>query len=299
MYLDEIGKVIRQHVPENRLPAEDSTLLFRLYALLLQAKGTTTTDADVHDAWSAWMAERDAGHESLLEFEKLDASVRDEDKAFTKAIHAAAVETQRGRQRSPFEEVLYPNGQLKALDQSGQLLDLYKMMVASSEALVNRRQAVNTFFLTINGALLTAYGLVAQNIGTYRVSGAALIVIAFAGLVLCSAWRSLIISFGQLNRGKFKVINTVEKLLPVSIYAAEWEALGRGEDAKVYRSFTSREIYVPYVLAAIHGVALVVAVVVLYGRLSSGEVSLKTDDAVSRTAADVREGPSSAPATAP
>jgi len=48
------------------------------------------------------------------------------------------------------------------------------------------------------------------------------------------------------------VINTIEGYLKAAIYAAEWEALGRGEDPKVYRPFTSREIWVPNAFLALY-----------------------------------------------
>ena len=88
-----------------------------------------------------------------------------------------------------------------------------------------------------------------------------------AGAILCAAWRSLISSFGQLNRGKFQVINYIERYLKASIYAAEWEALGRGEDPKVYRSFTSREIWVPNALLALHIVTIAAALAIAGGLL--------------------------------
>ena len=99
-------------------------------------------------------------------------------------------------------------------------------------------------------------------------AGLGIAVLAFAGVILCIAWRSLIISFGQLNRGKFQVINTIERYLKAAIYAAEWEALGRGEDAKIYRSFTSREIWVPEALLVLHVVTAATAVAVAAGWLS-------------------------------
>jgi hypothetical protein len=77
-------------------------------------------------------------------------------------------------------------------------------------------------------------------------------------------------SFGQLNRGKFQVINTLERYLKTAIYAAEWEALGRGEDPKVYRSFTSREIWVPNALLALHILAALAALLVVFGYLTCG-----------------------------
>jgi hypothetical protein len=144
-------------------------------------------------------------------------------------------------------DTLTPSGAPATPEARAEFFELYKIMVASSEALVGRRQAVNTFFLTMNGLLLTAVGLFlrAGAQGHIRLQAAAIFVLALAGATLCSAWRSLIISFGQLNTGKFEIINVMEKQLAASIFAAEWEALERGENPKVYRTFTSREIFVP------------------------------------------------------
>lgn len=59
-------------------------------------------------------------------------------------------------------------------------------------------------------------------------------------------------SFGQLNTGKFAVINRIERFLPAAVFFAEWEALERGQNPKVYRSFTSREIWAPRMLMALY-----------------------------------------------
>lgn len=147
--------------------------------------------------------------------------------------------------------------------------ELYKMMVESSERLVARRQGVNTFFLTMNGALLTASGLIVQSQGEIRLSAIGVAVLSGAGMLLCGAWRSLITSFGQLNAGKFKVINSMERHFAAAIYAAEWEALGRGEDPKVYRSFTSREIWVHVALFWLHFLATILAILFAAGCLTS------------------------------
>ena len=42
-------------------------------------------------------------------------------------------------------------------------------------------------------------------------------------------------------RGKFDVIHALERKLPAQMFAAEWVALGRGEDPKIYRPFTKVE----------------------------------------------------------
>lgn len=260
MYLDQLGGDIRRHIPEDRMPEGDVDELLRMYALLARSKGTGVTDSDVHDAWSVWMAQREGAHEALVPYEDLPKSVRQQDAVFTAAIRSTAAE--RGlpvASHATFLEVLFPSGPPEGPVEIQQTVDLYKIMVQSSESLVGRRQGVNTFFLTMNGALLTASGLVVQSSGGSGLGVLGVAVLAVAGAILCRAWSSLITSFGQLNRGKFQVINTIERHLKAAIYAAEWEALGRGEDPQVYRAFTSREIWVPHALLTLHVVTAIAA----------------------------------------
>ena len=271
MYLDDTAQIIRKHIPPDKLPDEDVSTLLCLYAVLLRAKGVAVTQVDVHDAWSAWMSNRQPDHESLVPHSDLAYDVQKEDQVFVDAIRAAAQEVAESASKGDkFSAVLFPYGPPNHDAAKAQALDLYKIMVGSSESLVTRRQAVNTFFLTINGVLLTGYGLVAQNAGLNRTSGVAILVLAVAGIVLCGAWGSLIKSFGQLNRGKFKVINEIERYLSASIYSAEWEALGRGEDPKVYRSFTSREIWVPWAVGILHAIILIFAILAIANLFGPG-----------------------------
>lgn len=159
----------------------------------------------------------------------------------------------------PIDAILFPSGVGKAETEIERSIELYKLMVASSESLVARRQGVNTFFLTANGVVLTATGLLLGNSESADFRKWSLLVLAITGLVLAGAWHSLIRSFGQLNTGKFVVINRIEKLLPVAVYQAEWKALGEGKDSRKYRSFTSRETWVPSAFMAIYVVSGIVA----------------------------------------
>lgn len=275
MYLDDLAVKIRAHIPGDRMPDAGADELLRLYAVLLRAKGASVTQSDIHDAWSAWMAKRDSEHVSLVAYEDLDQDVREEDRVFATAIRRAADQVgQSDASRPLFAEILFPSGPPVGDEETRQTLDLYKVMVQSSEGLVSRRQGVNTFFLTMNAALLTAFGLIVQNSGGDRLAGLGIAVLAVAGAILCLAWRSLITSFGQLNTGKFEVINTIEHYLKAAVYNAEWEALGRGEDPKTYRSFTSREIWVPNALLALHIFTLVTALLVASGCLTLSAVAL-------------------------
>jgi hypothetical protein len=266
MYLDQTADAIREHIPSHRIPSDDSVNLLRLYAVLLRAKGSRTTQSDVHDVWAAWISTKDPDHRSLVPYEALDEATKHQDSVYARAIRIAAakVGNENGSQAAT-NEVLFPSGPPREAADVQQLIELYKVMVGSSESLVSRRQGVNTFFLTMNGVLLTGFGLLIQNSGSNIIAALAIATLSLAGAILCGAWRSLIVSFGQLNRGKFKVISAIEQYLTAAIYAAEWEALGRGEDPKVYRSFTSREIWVPNALFALHFAVLVVSLLIYVG----------------------------------
>ncbi|HWE66990.1 MAG TPA: hypothetical protein VG298_10135 [Acidimicrobiales bacterium] len=160
---------------------------------------------------------------------------------------------------------LFPRGEPVSAEAQAQFFELYKIMVDSSEALVARRLGVNTFFLTMNGLLLTALGLFLRGGGHARLQAGGILVLAVAGAALCVAWRSLLTSFGQLNTGKFAIINRMEKSLSASVFCAEWEALERGQNRRVYRSFTSREAIVPISFGLIYGIAAVLSLLVVTG----------------------------------
>lgn len=89
-YLERDADRVRQCLPDGVPVPDDSDGLFLLYAVLLRAKGRSTEQSDVHDAWSAWMTMREPGHESIRPFDELDAETRDEDQPFLLAIRRAA-----------------------------------------------------------------------------------------------------------------------------------------------------------------------------------------------------------------
>src|SRR6202040_4089784 len=89
-YLDELAAQIKREVPAEILPGHDTKLLFRLYALLLLAKGTAVTGSDVHNAWAVWMQEADPGHKAIRPFEELDPAEQASDQPFVAAIKLVA-----------------------------------------------------------------------------------------------------------------------------------------------------------------------------------------------------------------
>ncbi|CAI3799481.1 DUF7701 domain-containing protein [Pseudarthrobacter sp. MM222] len=89
-YVDEVAALIRAEVPPHKLPEEDTRTLFRSYAVLLFAKGQEVTSSDVHNAWVAWMSEREPNHDALVPFDELDKAVAMEDEPYAAAIRAVS-----------------------------------------------------------------------------------------------------------------------------------------------------------------------------------------------------------------
>jgi len=96
-YLDDIADAIRARVPDDMVPSEDTDALFRIYAVLALAKGPAVQPADVHDAWAAWMRDRDPAHASIKPFAELDPDTRRMDEPFAEAIRAVSAERGLGR----------------------------------------------------------------------------------------------------------------------------------------------------------------------------------------------------------
>ncbi len=160
---------------------------------------------------------------------------------------------------------LMPGGQPDSPEAKAQFFELYKIMVQTSESLVARRQGTNTFFLTANALLLTAIGLFVRVGFNARTHSLAIAVLCATGLIVSWAWRTLLVSFGQLNKGKFAVILRLEKALAAAIFDAEWEALDRGENKQTYRSFTRSESRVPLLFMTIYLLAGLVATLISLG----------------------------------
>ena len=131
------------------------------------------------------------------------------------------------------------------------LLAQYQLFVQTSEALVSRRQGVNTFFLSVNSAILAVVGLLLRDGQSDDLESGVLVGLGLGGVALCVVWRRLMMSFGQLNKGKFDVIHALERRLPARSFAAEWAALGYGRDPEKYKPFTETEAQTPLVFGAL------------------------------------------------
>jgi hypothetical protein len=132
------------------------------------------------------------------------------------------------------------------------ILDQYKMYVEMADRISARRALANTFFLTLNTAVFTVFGVFWQV--RPLVSTTWVLVLPLAALIgECFAWFYLVRSYRQLNTAKYEVIGALEERLPASPYwRAEWTALGEGRDRSRYWPLTHLEQWVPILFGAIY-----------------------------------------------
>ncbi len=135
------------------------------------------------------------------------------------------------------------------------ILEMYKLYVEMADRISSRRQTANSFFLTINSAIIGFVGYIKiSEINEYNW------IIEVAGIFLCYVWYRLVSSCKDLNSGKFKVIHEIEKELPLSPYDAEWEAIGRGKNPNLYLPFTNLELKTPLIFGLIHLATIIISI---------------------------------------
>ena len=117
-------------------------------------------------------------------------------------------------------------------------LELYTLAVEMADRVSARRAAANSFFLSVNTALLVLVGG-----GSFRWY------VAAAGIAVALAWWTLLRSYRELNRAKFRVILALEERLPARVFGAE--------QIPQYRELGRVERVVPWVFAALYAAELV------------------------------------------
>lgn len=164
-------------------------------------------------------------------------------------------------------------------DDQSAVLDLYKMMVEMADRTSARRSGANSYFVTVNAALVTFIGVLATahtlpkpadapKLDTFGLTAASI-----AGIILALTWWALIRYYRRLNKAKFDVILALEEQLPEQPFTKEWKILQpdetkaqREKPTRSWRTWLKRyrhreasivEQIVPIVFAAIYVVILI------------------------------------------
>lgn len=96
-YLDLIAADIQRTADPESTPPDDDLPLYRLYAVLLLAKGQAVTLEDVHNAWAAWASDHEPESWNLKPFKQLSLNVQRKDQAYVDAILEVAGRLQINR----------------------------------------------------------------------------------------------------------------------------------------------------------------------------------------------------------
>ncbi len=125
-------------------------------------------------------------------------------------------------------------------------VDQYKTYVDTTLNVSNRRLNNNRFYVVLLSGTLAVVSVLAE---TQIIEEAGLLLAGLLGLALCILWYLSIISYKQLNKGKYQVVIEMEEELPFAPFRREWEILDEGDDWKTYITHTRVERKIPGVLA--------------------------------------------------
>ena len=140
------------------------------------------------------------------------------------------------------------------------LVEQYKMLLSTSESLIERRQKLTTTFLTIFSALLPVLTFMLSQKMLFMNIGCS--IISLISILLCFSWRNAINSYGKSNAAKFAILEEMEKQFPASMFASEWVVLKK--TTSHYKSFTSRETLIPLLFVAVYALFMVVSIILCF-----------------------------------
>lgn len=139
------------------------------------------------------------------------------------------------------------------------IMEQYKLYVEMADRISARRALANTFFLTLNTAVIASYVVLASRGDTLRQP--LLVMTLLLACVQCAVWYWTLRSYRQLSSAKFRVVGALEERLPASPYwRAEWTALGKGRDKALYWPLSRLEQGVPPAFAFFYLLTLLLLV---------------------------------------
>lgn len=140
------------------------------------------------------------------------------------------------------------------------LFEQYKLFVEMANDVSERRDRTNKFYATLMSLLLTIFGIISSITKEWII-----FIIPLLLMILISwVWMKNIQSYSTLNRGKFDVINEIEKQLPAKGFTIEWELM----ELYNYQELTKVEKKVPLIILIISiilTIALIIAVLIQKG----------------------------------
>lgn len=108
-------------------------------------------------------------------------------------------------------------------------LEQYKLAVEMADRVSARRALANSFFVTVQSALVTAFGFAKDDRWP----------LAAACIVVALTWWLSLRSYRMLNNAKFQVINKMEARLATQPFTDEWEILDRADELPLHKRYAA------------------------------------------------------------
>lgn len=167
----------------------------------------------------------------------------------------------------------YIQDEIEKTDTPKRMEDLvaqYQTYVQTSEAIIERRQTISSFYVGVNTAIITAITtIISILMGTDLLKnkplsiGIIILISSLLSIVLNCNWYFQLDSYGKLNSAKMKVISALEKYMPANIFDTEWRVMSSKIGGKKYRSFTNIEKTVPLTFSMFFIVTSCIALVLI------------------------------------
>jgi len=160
---------------------------------------------------------------------------------------------------------------------AGDAFKQYSLLVKDTARISDRRQTVNTLYLSANSILLGGAALLIQQSG---LKSALLVfpvlIVAVAGTIFCLDWRRLILNYRELLKLRFKMLSLLEDdpgfTAPLKLYQAEGQELynhQRHHRRILPFGFSRTELNIPIVFVGVYLVVGIGAILLHLGDIGT------------------------------
>lgn len=183
--------------------------------------------------------------------------------------------TQAPSNGKAIDQILFPQGTEFCQSEKLALLDYYKLVAEHMEQLANRRQNLNSFFLSVNSALMAGVGVIAKEsfeqtmVHKHALFGPSILmaVLSVTGLIICRNWGALITSYARMVQADSIVAEHLEKFMLVAIATAQ--ARLHGTD---YVSVARVEARIAHAFMAIYFIVALITISIIITMIATGTV---------------------------
>ena len=141
-----------------------------------------------------------------------------------------------------------------------ELLEIYKLHAELADRVSQRREGANRLFVgLLTGTLLFLVAFLRYGANILP-ANLVIIAVSILGIALSASWYVVIRSYRQLNTGKFKALQELEKQLDYPFFTREWEILDEGRSIKSYWKLSVVETSLPIIFSILFIVLIFVVV---------------------------------------